>query len=94
MRHVLGRLREQVREVGAEPTLDEADQEQVGESAGQHPVQGVGAFGPPLRECDTVPALGVEAEPLVQICRDLEAGGIDEQIHRVLHAVRPPGRGW
>ena len=31
--------------------------------------------------------LGVEAEPLVQIRRDLESGGVDEQIHRVLHTV-------
>ena len=76
-----------MREVRAEPTLDEADQEQVGEPAGQHPVQRVGALGPPLRERQSVDPLGVEAEPLVQICRDLESGGVDEQIHRVLHTV-------
>src|ERR1700731_4444447 len=58
--HVLGRFREQMREVRAEPTLDKADQEQVGEPTRQHPVQGVGAFGPPLRERDSVATFGVE----------------------------------
>src|ERR1700674_4861934 len=49
VRHVLGRFREEVRKVCADPALDEADQEEVGEPAGQHPVQGVGALSPPLR---------------------------------------------
>ena len=85
--HVSSRLGEQVREVRAEPTLDEADKEQVGESAGQHSVQRVCALGPPLRERKPANPLGVKAESLMQVRRDFESRGVDQQVHRVLDTV-------
>ena len=85
--HMLGRLGEEVGEVRAEPALDEADQEQVGEAAGQHAVQGVGPLGPAFRESDAADTLGVKAEPVVQVRGHLEAGRVDEQVDRVLDTV-------
>ncbi len=92
-RDMSSRLGEQVREVRAEPTLDEADEKHVGESAGQHPVQCVSAFGPPLRKRQAADPLGVKAEPLVQIRRDFESGGVDQQVHRVLDTIDDRPRG-
>ena len=85
--HVLGRLGQEVQEVGAEAGLGDADHQQVRELGGQDPVQGVGAVGPALGQAEAAPTPGVEAQTGRQLGGHLVAGGEHQHVDRVLLAV-------
>ena len=77
-------LVEGVREVRREPGLLVAEDEQVREAAGVHPVQRRRAVLPLLGQRQAVAADDLAAGPTREVGADLEAGGVDQAVDLVL----------